>query len=246
MLLTLILGCVFLGIKSVEYYGKFDHDILPGHIPRITVRRWIRSSTIRDTDGSTSVGCCTNGKTAESKRWELDSRVKSLSRKQPELPKRAKIERWQRTGQVKLRIRQPERARSGDALSNGSVRHVRRDPTKKKIHQGNNPAAALDEVNHKVEELTKIPSWVHTPVDWCPLIRSFLRQPLASNYFLMTDSTRPRDHRPDHVHSDSHEGGSTEHRRCAFWSRISAFTGTSSISSGSSSSRFFTYLIENA
>lgn len=32
ILLTLILSCVFLGIKSVEYYGKISHDILPGHI----------------------------------------------------------------------------------------------------------------------------------------------------------------------------------------------------------------------
>ena len=30
--MTFALACVFLGIKSVEYYGKFDHDILPGHI----------------------------------------------------------------------------------------------------------------------------------------------------------------------------------------------------------------------
>ncbi len=30
---TLALAFVFLGIKSVEYYGKFAHDILPGHIP---------------------------------------------------------------------------------------------------------------------------------------------------------------------------------------------------------------------
>lgn len=29
---VLVLGCVFLGIKSVEYYGKFSHDIVPGHI----------------------------------------------------------------------------------------------------------------------------------------------------------------------------------------------------------------------
>ncbi len=29
---TFVLACVFLGIKSYEYYGKFDHDILPGHI----------------------------------------------------------------------------------------------------------------------------------------------------------------------------------------------------------------------
>jgi cytochrome c oxidase subunit 3 len=29
---TLILAFLFLGIKSVEYYGKISHDILPGHI----------------------------------------------------------------------------------------------------------------------------------------------------------------------------------------------------------------------
>ncbi|HTI51355.1 MAG TPA: cytochrome c oxidase subunit 3 [Planctomycetaceae bacterium] len=32
MVATLLLAFVFLGIKSIEYYGKFDHDILPGHI----------------------------------------------------------------------------------------------------------------------------------------------------------------------------------------------------------------------
>jgi len=31
--LTLLLACVFLGIKTYEYYGKYSHDILPGHIP---------------------------------------------------------------------------------------------------------------------------------------------------------------------------------------------------------------------
>lgn len=29
---TFALGIVFMGIKSYEYYGKFDHDILPGHV----------------------------------------------------------------------------------------------------------------------------------------------------------------------------------------------------------------------
>jgi cytochrome c oxidase subunit 3 len=33
MIVTLLCGVLFLGIKSVEYYGKFQHDILPGHIP---------------------------------------------------------------------------------------------------------------------------------------------------------------------------------------------------------------------
>lgn len=31
--LVMACACVFLGIKSYEYYGKFDHDILPGRIP---------------------------------------------------------------------------------------------------------------------------------------------------------------------------------------------------------------------
>lgn len=30
--MTFVLACVFLGIKAYEYYGKFDHDILPGRI----------------------------------------------------------------------------------------------------------------------------------------------------------------------------------------------------------------------
>ncbi len=32
MIATTALAFVFLGIKSYEYYGKWDHDILPGHV----------------------------------------------------------------------------------------------------------------------------------------------------------------------------------------------------------------------
>ncbi|HEY3965775.1 MAG TPA: cytochrome c oxidase subunit 3 [Planctomycetaceae bacterium] len=32
MIATTVLAFVFLGIKSYEYYGKFEHDILPGHV----------------------------------------------------------------------------------------------------------------------------------------------------------------------------------------------------------------------
>ncbi len=32
---TLALGAVFLGVKAYEYYAKFDHDILPGHIGEV-------------------------------------------------------------------------------------------------------------------------------------------------------------------------------------------------------------------
>jgi cytochrome c oxidase subunit 3 len=38
LLLTLILGCVFLGIKYVEYKQKFDHHLVPGASFDITYR----------------------------------------------------------------------------------------------------------------------------------------------------------------------------------------------------------------
>lgn len=32
LMCTFLLACLFLGIKSYEYYGKISHDILPGHV----------------------------------------------------------------------------------------------------------------------------------------------------------------------------------------------------------------------
>src|SRR5439155_1018011 len=34
--ITLLLGLVFLGVKGYEYKSKFDHDILPGRIGRMS------------------------------------------------------------------------------------------------------------------------------------------------------------------------------------------------------------------
>src|SRR6516162_1154620 len=42
---TTALAFVFLGIKSYEYYGKWDHDILPGHVaesPRQALDKLVR------------------------------------------------------------------------------------------------------------------------------------------------------------------------------------------------------------
>jgi cytochrome c oxidase subunit III len=38
LILTLALGCVFLGIKYVEYKQKYDHHLIPGHSFDITYR----------------------------------------------------------------------------------------------------------------------------------------------------------------------------------------------------------------
>lgn len=32
LLYTFLLACVFLGIKAIEYYGKYEHNILPGRV----------------------------------------------------------------------------------------------------------------------------------------------------------------------------------------------------------------------
>ncbi len=45
MIGTMALSCVFLGIKSYEYYGKIKHDILPGHVaesPRQALDKLVR------------------------------------------------------------------------------------------------------------------------------------------------------------------------------------------------------------
>jgi cytochrome c oxidase subunit 3 len=44
---TFVLACVFLGIKGIEYYGKFSHNILPGRVAetdRQAVDRLLRQS----------------------------------------------------------------------------------------------------------------------------------------------------------------------------------------------------------
>ena len=48
--LTLALACVFLGIKSVEYAGKIQHDILPGHVAES--QEGARDKLVRELDGA--------------------------------------------------------------------------------------------------------------------------------------------------------------------------------------------------
>jgi cytochrome c oxidase subunit III len=47
---TMVLAFVFLGIKSVEYYGKFAHDIVPGHIAENDEQALAK--LVREFDGS--------------------------------------------------------------------------------------------------------------------------------------------------------------------------------------------------
>ena len=50
---TLALACVFLAIKSYEYYGKYDHDILPGHVAEDAQQA--RDKLVRELDAASGL-----------------------------------------------------------------------------------------------------------------------------------------------------------------------------------------------
>lgn len=53
MIATTALAFVFLGIKSYEYYGKWDHDILPGHVAENPQQAL--DKLVRELDGAAGV-----------------------------------------------------------------------------------------------------------------------------------------------------------------------------------------------
>ena len=82
MLYTFLLGCLCLGIKSLEYAGKFEHDILPGHIPennRQAMDKVVgQFGKIVD---KRLIAAFPKQSKREDQKAELDSRIKTLSEK---------------------------------------------------------------------------------------------------------------------------------------------------------------------
>jgi cytochrome c oxidase subunit III len=85
MLGTLLCGVLFLGIKSVEYYGKFQHDILPGHIAESdaqAMNKLVRDLQYR-VDNRLAVMFPSIEK-REDQLAELDSKIADLTPKSPD------------------------------------------------------------------------------------------------------------------------------------------------------------------
>ena len=85
--LTLALACVFLGIKSIEYAGKFQHDILPGHVAES--QEGARDKLVRELD-TASGGLALRAELekvksalalGQGKRTELEGQQKALTEK---------------------------------------------------------------------------------------------------------------------------------------------------------------------
>jgi cytochrome c oxidase subunit III len=87
MLGTLICGVLFLGIKGVEYTGKFQHDILPGRIPESDSQAM--NKLVRDLqaniDGRLAAMFPALDK-REDQLSELDTKIADLSAKSPDSP----------------------------------------------------------------------------------------------------------------------------------------------------------------
>lgn len=86
LMLTLLLSFVFLGIKSYEYYGKFEHHILPGHIPE--TNRQAMQHTTRDLRAATGI---------DAQQAELKQRQKQLSEAQAKGSSEKQIERLEKS-----------------------------------------------------------------------------------------------------------------------------------------------------
>lgn len=85
MLATLLLGFVFLGVKSWEYYGKFDYDILPGHIAESDAQAM--NKLVRDVGRRVDFHLAAlfpKIEKREDQLVELDSQIAALGEKSPD------------------------------------------------------------------------------------------------------------------------------------------------------------------
>ncbi|MDX1967639.1 MAG: cytochrome c oxidase subunit 3 [Planctomycetaceae bacterium] len=85
MVLTLLCGILFLGIKGAEYWGKITHDILPGHIPESD--RQAMDKLVRDLQyklDARLTAMFPGSAKREDQIQELDAKIADLSAKSPE------------------------------------------------------------------------------------------------------------------------------------------------------------------
>ena len=187
MLITLVLGCVFLGIKSAEYAGKFQHDILPGHIPennRQAMDKVVyQFGALMDRQLS-----ATFPKKAkrEDQKAALDERIKDLSAKSgasaSETQQLKDAQALSKLNSEYLSLKEHVRAEYSLAVPLDQFDAIRKEENARSKH----PAITLKEVNEKVEELHKDPEVKSLVAGLSPAHPILYGNLFASNYFLMT------------------------------------------------------------
>lgn len=85
LLATLLCGVAFLGVKSIEYRGKFHYDILPGHIPEDPAQSM--NKLVRDMEHKLDIALSSvvpNDGSGIDRSMELDSKIMDLTAKSPD------------------------------------------------------------------------------------------------------------------------------------------------------------------
>ena len=187
MLYTLVLGFVFLGIKSVEYAGKFQHDILPGHIPENNRQGMDKVVNQFGTlvDGKL-VAAFPKEKKREDQKAELDSSIKTLTEKSGRTAdEEKKLKSLTALANLNSEyVSMKEHVRADISLT---VPHEKLDAIRKEENAPSKYApVTLDEVNHKVEEILKDPETKDLAYGLTPAHPILYGNLFASNYFLMT------------------------------------------------------------
>lgn len=187
MLLTLLLGFLFLGIKSWEYKGKFDHDILPGRIPESDVQAM--DKVVREygliVDARLAAMYSKLAKREEQKS-ENDAKIAALETKPNRSPsENLEFAEADAMNQLyKEYISLKDHVRANLSLS---VPYANFDAIRKEEHAPTKyPAITLHEVNDKVEELRTNKSTGSLVSKLQPSHPILYGNLFASNYFLMT------------------------------------------------------------
>ena len=192
MLITLLLGCLFLGIKSIEYTGKFQHDILPGRIPennRQAMDKVVNQfGSLMDHRLSTLFPTALFPKLEkrEDKKGELDKRIMTLTEKSGRTPAEDKqLQSDMALSKLNTEyISLKEHVRANWSLQ---VPQSKLDEIRKEEHSETKyESVTLDEVNHKVEELLNDQEMGPLARGLSPAHPILYGNLFASNYFLMT------------------------------------------------------------
>jgi cytochrome c oxidase subunit 3 len=187
MLFTLLLGFVFLGIKGWEYKGKFDHDILPGHIPESDVQAM--DKVVRQFGGLVDARLAAmypKLEKREEQKSENDARIAALKDKaDATAADKAELAAAEAMGQFYSEyVSLKEHVRANLSLT---VPYADFDAIRKEENSPSKYASiTLHEVEHKIHELNEsktlgsLMGGLHVSQ---PILYGNL---FASNYFLMT------------------------------------------------------------
>ena len=177
--LALLLGIVFLGVKSVEYKGKFDHGIIPGQIPE-TPRQAIASVV---TQVDTILGRELRAQALEktSREDQLQVLAEKLTDEKTPAAEKTHLESLQRLNQELNGVREHVRYGVTLAATPDELNRLRTDATARP-----GKPLELSEMNEQLATWQKDPAFAPLLASCHAATPILYGNLFASNYFLMT------------------------------------------------------------